>query len=142
MTGTKWITPALLAAGMALAALPASQAADAQTPVSVRVEAEGSMARTVDTVSDDLRLINRCIDGGQSKAECLCITQVLKYEMPLVDYRRVARANVVVAKATTSGRRADKLTTTPRNADIQSVASAPNFEYRCEAARRYFSAAR
>ena len=143
MTNLKWITPAIIAAGFALAGVPALHTADAQSPRLVQTSvSDDGMARSADTVADDLRLINRCIDNGRSKAECLCVTQVMKYEMTLTDYRRAARAYTLQASVVTRGQNVQAEPAKRVEGDISAMVSAPNFEYRCAAARDYFARAR
>lgn len=47
-------------------------------------------ARDLVTQESDRTLTNNCVEGGYDKEECLCATQVLKYELSLRDYDAAA----------------------------------------------------
>lgn len=129
---------AAMAVALTTAAMPS--VAFAQTSQAVRASvSDNNMARSADTVSDDLRLINRCIDNGRSKSECLCVTQVMKYEMSLSDYRRAARAYDVKVSMVSRGNDPFAGPAARVESDITAMVSSPNFDYRCAAARDYFA---
>ncbi len=48
------------------------------------------LARDLVTQDSDRTLTNNCVEGGYEKEECLCATQVLKYELSLRDYDAAA----------------------------------------------------
>lgn len=48
------------------------------------------LARDMATQESDRVLTNNCVEGGYEKEECLCATQILKYEMTLRDYDAAA----------------------------------------------------
>ncbi|CAM3711581.1 hypothetical protein [Litorimonas haliclonae] len=47
-------------------------------------------ARNLSTQDSDRTLTNNCVEGGYEKEECLCATQILKYELPLREYDAAA----------------------------------------------------
>jgi len=47
-------------------------------------------ARDRATQKSDRILTNNCVEGGYEKKECLCATQILKYELSVRDYNAAA----------------------------------------------------
>ena len=131
MTRTSWTLTTLIAAGLILSGQPAgSQTAEAKAKASVSVVTDTTPARELETFSDDIRLTNQCIDRGGKKTECVCLTQVLKYELNVGDYRRAARGWTVPASVSSEA--------SMRPADLRSVTQASDFGERCDMARAYF----
>ena len=55
--------------------------AQASTPVSDNIS-----ARDAATSREDIKLTNSCIEAGQAKEHCLCITKVFKHDLSLREY--------------------------------------------------------
>ena len=49
------------------------------------------LARDANTFQTDKGLDAACRDAGQEKETCLCLVHVLKYDLPLKNYRAAAR---------------------------------------------------
>jgi len=56
--------------------------AQASTPVT-----DTMPARDAATSRDDINLTNSCIESGEKKAHCVCVTNIFKHEMTLREYR-------------------------------------------------------
>ncbi len=91
-------------------------------------------ARDIATSSIDVKLINQCIETGQNKKDCLCVTKINKYELSLAEYKLVAKF---------FGRGVDSTNSSPkvtRAATKQNtLIGARDFKARCEMASAYFS---
>ena len=94
-------------------------------------------ARDIATSSIDVKLINQCIETGQSKKDCLCVTKINKYELSLAEYKLAAklfgRSNERTAGAFNTPavvKAAQKQNT---------LISQRDFKARCEMASDYFA---
>lgn len=56
--------------------------AQASTPVTDTMPAKDAA-----TSRDDISLTNSCIEAGEKKAHCVCVTNIFKHEMTLREYR-------------------------------------------------------
>ncbi len=61
-----------------------------ETPEAVLAATAIPPARNLSTQESDRKLTNNCVEGGYEKEECLCATQILKYELPLREYDAAA----------------------------------------------------
>jgi hypothetical protein len=95
-----------------------------------------SLARDEATYTADVRLTNACIDQGGSKADCICVVQVLKYELSLSDYRNTAQtwSKPVHINARTQSSPARSV-----ESPLQTLTKSPDFGYRCQVARGFFA---
>lgn len=91
-------------------------------------------ARDVATSSIDVKLINRCIETGQNKNDCLCVTKINKYELSLTEYKLAAKH---------FGRNVSGTNNSPKVTMVahkqNSLIGARNFKERCEMASKYFT---
>ena len=60
--------------------------ADAQAQASTPI-ADTMPARDAATSRDDINLTNSCVESGEKKAHCVCVTNIFKHEMTLREYR-------------------------------------------------------
>ncbi|MGB6228684.1 MAG: hypothetical protein WBF53_00985 [Litorimonas sp.] len=135
---------ATLAASMAalLFAVSPVGEAEAQTPAPAPLTDAAALgdrapARNIDTPFEDRRLTNACIEAGLSKADCLCVTKVLKYELTLSEYRDAVRRHTtgpVLINASTRGR-----ARTQPDPALQTLIGGADFDQRCVAADRHFA---
>ena len=81
----KWTLPAaILTTLLMTSGLAEKSWADTQTST----PATDSMpARDAATSPEDIALTNSCIEGGNEKIYCLCVTKIFKHEMTLRQYR-------------------------------------------------------
>ncbi len=56
--------------------------AQASTPVT-----DTMPARDAATSRDDINLTNSCVEAGEKKTHCVCVTNIFKHEMTLREYR-------------------------------------------------------
>lgn len=61
-----------------------------ENPEAVLSATATPLARNLATQESDRALTNNCVEGGYEKQECLCVTQVLKYELSLREYDAAA----------------------------------------------------
>ncbi len=55
--------------------------AQAATPIN-----ESTSARDAATSREDIKLTNSCIEAGQAKEHCVCVTKIFKHDMSLREY--------------------------------------------------------
>ncbi len=60
---------------------------DQSNALAARSADEAVLARDAATSRNDIDLTNSCIEAGESKEHCLCVTKVFKYEMSLREYK-------------------------------------------------------
>lgn len=103
------------------------------------------LARDTSTFREDVALTNACVESGQNKADCLCVTYVLKYELSLPDYRAASQMLFTPANADAAAQRAANLSarnipariTRYRNLNRELI-SQSDFAPRCTEADHYF----
>ena len=94
-------------------------------------------ARDIATSSIDVKLINQCIETGQSKKDCLCVTKINKYELSLAEYKLAAQL-FGRSNERTSG--AFNTPAVVKAAQKQNtLISQGDFKARCEMASNYFA---
>lgn len=125
---------AALALAATLSLLAANALADT-TRASVQSASADAPARDADTSRHDVTLINQCVERGGDKQQCLCVAQVLKYELSVADYAETARGWTVAASVRTG---TDGVRRTAMDETMTALVQSGNFAERCTAARRYF----
>lgn len=89
----KWSIIAAPFAASALIALfainPGAEAGTTQTFVTSD-PASFVPAKFVPTDMEDRHITNHCIEAGRQKADCVCVTKIMKYELSVGDYRDIA----------------------------------------------------
>lgn len=105
-------------------------------------------ARDAKTFQNDLSLTNRCIEAGETKAECICVTRILKYELNLRDYKIAAQLYPFQISTTQKDVNASLLKAGYKTHDIDHVVNitrgltqASDFQSRCQDSQLYFSGA-
>lgn|GEM_PF-2249602 len=110
-------------------------------------------ARNLSTQESDRTLTNNCVEGGYEKEECLCATQILKYELPLREYDAAA---LIFALESDPDSTDESLDREEARADLynkgfseteladldrmnRSLMDASDFAQRCREASAYFS---
>ena len=144
MLNMKWIIPSLMALSFALIGQPSwpsqniAKANGQSQAVSQPLEPVAQRpAREFATYSEDVRLTNTCIDEGGTKADCVCLVQVLKYELSLGEYRQASQSQTIPARFSPT-QTAQKIKASSRPT-VRDLTQSPDFGYRCQVARRYFN---
>jgi len=70
---------------------------------------ENVQARDAATSRDDINLTNICIDAGQSKTHCLCVTKIFKHEMSLRQYKAATRLYASMVSSEPAARNATNM---------------------------------
>lgn len=110
--------------------------AQASTPIT-----DSAPARDASTSSEDITLINSCIEGGKEKLYCLCVTKIFKNEMTLRQYRGAValyKANDAKNNLAMQGYSAAEVSSI--NALRRDLSSEGMFRTRCDKAEIYFAA--
>lgn len=145
---------ALILATFGLALIPTADIS-AKKPVatasSIAPEiAQTTPARDIDTYEYDRRITNDCVEAGQDKTLCLCVTQVLKYELNFGDYQSAA-LQYAASDEESEDQAATLLTASTQNTisdlrrremsqSFQALSQTVDFDNRCRTANRYFMA--
>jgi hypothetical protein len=132
-------------AGVALAA--PSVAAQMRVPPAVKPAAipvsgpsAHDMARNANTYAEDVALTNQCVRDGGGKAVCVCVTKVMKYELPLTEYRALVSGYAQPAPVSRYGARLQRAShrAAPVPAEVQHLTASRDFGTRCQQAHGYF----
>ena len=115
--------------------LPAGSNAGDAYVLDVRTAPDSAPARDAETSGDDVRIVNGCIADGGSKADCVCVAYVMKYEMTLGEYREAAGNLTRRASYSRAGQSDRPAVSTPT---IAQTRRRDDLQRRCAAARRYF----
>jgi len=107
------------------------------------LDTQSLKARDAMTYEDDKRLTNSCIEGGQDKTDCLCLTRIFKYELSLRDYKAVSfmfnqDINNMTPKLLKSGFSSTEISKL-KNLE-KTVQKSADFRSRCFNAKTYYSA--
>lgn len=144
MFNMKWIIPSLIALNFAVIGQPSwpgqniAMANGQSQAVTQTLEPVAQRpAREIATYSEDVRLTNTCIDEGGTKADCICLVQVLKYELSLGEYRQASQSQTIPARFSAT-QSAQKIKASSRPM-VRDLTQSPDFGYRCQVARRYFN---
>ena len=111
--------------------------AQASTPVS-----DSIAARDAATSREDITLTNNCIEGGNEKIYCLCVTKIFKNKMTLREYR--AAVELYQQQDTNMALTERGYSTAELNSISklrQKLSSEGTFRTLCDEAETYFSAA-
>lgn len=111
--------------------------AQASTPVS-----DSIAAREAATSREDITLTNSCIENGNEKIYCLCVTKIFKNKMTLREYRAAVE---LYQQQDTNIRLTERGYSTAELRSIstlsQKLSSEGTFRTLCDEAETYFSAA-
>ena len=119
--------------------------AQASTPMN-----ENPSARDAATSREDISLTNSCIEAGQTKAHCLCVTKVFKYQMSLREYEAAITLYKSSHSSDPTAHSATKISLRQRGYKDQEIVNITNFKSqlldetslkeRCEMAAAYYEA--
>ena len=99
-------------------------------------------ARDAATSREDITLTNNCIEGGNEKIYCLCVTKIFKNKMTLREYRAAVElyqqqdTNIALTERGYSTAELNSISTLS-----QKLSSEGTFRTLCDEAETYFSAA-
>lgn len=107
-------------------------------------------ARNAATHDDDLRITNQCVEAGETKEACLCVTHILKYEMSIGEYAKTAAQFAPSQPEGTGPAVIEASIETDPVSDLQrrqmvtafrTITTSSDFAQRCGVASRYFERA-
>lgn len=117
--------------------------AQASTPIT-----ENLSARDAATSRADIALTNSCIEAGQTKDYCLCVTKVLKYQMSLREYMAAVKLYPNGFNSDPTARSALKISLRQSGYNDQEITNIENFQsqllertnlkQQCEMASAYY----
>ncbi|WP_416876753.1 hypothetical protein [Litorimonas sp.] len=110
-------------------------------------------ARDLVTQESDRTLTNNCVEGGYDKEECLCATQILKYELSVRDYDAAALIFALESDPDSTdenlNREEPKAELYKKGYSVAELADldrmtrdlmdGPDFTYRCQTAAAYYT---
>jgi len=107
------------------------------------ISLQAELARDADTFADDKTLVAACMDKGQAKQTCLCVTHVLKYEMTLNEYRAAVHLYKKEDKPNLEMASLRALNLTPQDINtarqmMRGLTESQDFSERCSEARAYY----
>ena len=103
---------------------------------SQNIYTDATPARDAQTYSTDVKLINSCIEAGQTKEQCLCVTKIHKYESTIGQYRAAAE-NYSLARVQRANGASNVSKASHQKPEITAI---DNFAERCTVADAYFDA--
>lgn len=119
------------------------------TALAASIDKKTVLARDAATSRADIKLTNSCIEAGQSKYYCLCVTKVFKHEMSLYEYEaagllyhsRISPAPTAISAAKISLKQQGYLETEINHVDNlqRRLLDSAKLENRCAVADAYFS---
>ena len=107
------------------------------------ISLQAELARDADTFADDKTLVTACMDKGQAKQTCLCVTHVLKYEMTMDEYRAAIHLYKRGDKEVMEMASLREIDLTPQDIStaremLRGLTEAQDFSERCSEARAYY----
>ncbi|MGJ8561870.1 MAG: hypothetical protein ACSHX3_16765 [Litorimonas sp.] len=94
------------------------------------------------TQREDIEIANHCADGGGKKDACLCVVKVLKYDLNIRDYRKIAarvRPDEDAPRPLPKDRYSQTVPTKPLDPIIRTLLTTPDISQRCEIADLFYS---
>lgn len=143
----KWsIIAAPFAAPALIALFAINSGAEAATTQALVTSNPASFvpAKLVSTDMEDRQITNHCIEAGRSKADCVCVTKVMKYELSVGDYRNIA-ARVKPSESKTPALAIDRYRKKPDGPAIsidpilQTIIDSAQFSERCRVSNEFFT---
>jgi len=139
------IVAAPLAASALVALFAINSGAEAGTTQALVTSNPASLvpAKLVPTDMEDRQITNHCIEAGRQKADCVCVTKIMKYELSVGDYRNIA-SRVKPSESKTPALAIDRYRkkpdrpAIPMDPVIQTIIDSAQFSQRCRISDEFF----
>lgn len=100
-------------------------------------------AKLVPTDMENRHITNHCIEAGRTKADCVCLTKIMKYELSVGDYRNIAnRVKPSESRTPTLAidryRKKSDRPTIPMDPVLQTIIDSAQFSQRCLISDEFF----